>query len=71
MGSKEAIRKLRQAGFIHVRQGKGDHVLFEKGDCRVIVPNGKKELSYGSNRLILNALKNERIFYSKSLRSTQ
>lgn len=47
MNSKEAVDILIHCGFSFLRRGKGDHLIYQKGDDRIVIPNGKTELSPG------------------------
>ena len=56
MSSGEAIRNLVASGFIIVRQGKGSHVILQRGPKRLIIPGGKQELSSGMTAKVRSAL---------------
>jgi mRNA interferase HicA len=48
MKSGEFIREIKKKGWVFARQGKGNHMIFEKNGKLVSVPNhGAKELGKG------------------------
>jgi mRNA interferase HicA len=48
MKSSEFIRKAKQEGWQFLRQGKGSHEIYTKGEKQVVIPNhGAKELGKG------------------------
>lgn len=58
MSSKQAIKDLEEKGFKVLRSGKGDHVILTKGNnTRIIIPNGKSELSLGMVRKVRSYLR--------------
>ena len=65
MSSKEAARRLKEVGFAFLRRGKGDHEIYQKGNQRVVISGGKKEISSGMVRAIEQACKNGRACASK------
>jgi len=52
--SKKIIKRLKSEGWV-LRNTKGSHHQFVKGECRLTVPHPKKDLPNGTARAIAKA----------------
>jgi predicted RNA binding protein YcfA (HicA-like mRNA interferase family) len=58
MNSKTAIKELVRIGFVELRKGKGDHVIFQRAHERIVLSKGR-ELSLGMAGKVRSILNRE------------